>query len=254
MARPRIAIDAAVLAAAIGVDRAVEADIGRVVAGDDRARRVDAERRRRSGAGSSSADAPAVVERRPALRLSKRPLSLLAAPRPLRGLTAWPAYPCRDICRSDANISRTKFVIGRHPDAERGREPAGDRWRRWPSRRSSARSSSPMAARATTPSRSPRQPGAAGRRGAARPRHAARRRRRGGDGRLAAVSARRLPPRRRAGRRRSRAFIAAPGAAGRAGYFDFALDDPSAGGAAARTASSPGAAACWRCPMATRGC
>ena len=33
--RPREAIDAAVLAAAIGIDRAVEADIGRGVAGDD---------------------------------------------------------------------------------------------------------------------------------------------------------------------------------------------------------------------------
>src|SRR5438067_10230665 len=41
MARPRIAVDAAMLAAAIRVDRAVEADIGRVVAGDDRPRRVD---------------------------------------------------------------------------------------------------------------------------------------------------------------------------------------------------------------------
>src|SRR5690606_39594720 len=36
VARPREAIDAAMLAAAIGVDRAVEADIGRLVAGDDR--------------------------------------------------------------------------------------------------------------------------------------------------------------------------------------------------------------------------
>ena len=38
--RPREAVDAAVLAAAIGVDRAVEADVGRRIAGDDRARRL----------------------------------------------------------------------------------------------------------------------------------------------------------------------------------------------------------------------
>ena len=34
---PRIAIDAAMLAAAIGVDRAVERDVGRLVEADDRA-------------------------------------------------------------------------------------------------------------------------------------------------------------------------------------------------------------------------
>jgi hypothetical protein len=39
--RPRKAIDAAVLAAAIGIDRAVEADVGRGVAGQDRARPLD---------------------------------------------------------------------------------------------------------------------------------------------------------------------------------------------------------------------
>ena len=39
MGRPREAIDAAMLAAAIGIDRAVEADIGRLVARDDAPRR-----------------------------------------------------------------------------------------------------------------------------------------------------------------------------------------------------------------------
>ena len=39
--RPREAIDAAMLAAAIGIDRAVEGDVGRLVAGDDLARGVD---------------------------------------------------------------------------------------------------------------------------------------------------------------------------------------------------------------------
>src|SRR5207247_6807803 len=43
MARPCVAIDAAVLTAAIGVDRAVKADIRRVVARNDRPRRIDAE-------------------------------------------------------------------------------------------------------------------------------------------------------------------------------------------------------------------
>src|SRR5262249_47734896 len=37
---PRIAIDAAVLAAAIGIDAGVETDVGTVVRGDDRARRI----------------------------------------------------------------------------------------------------------------------------------------------------------------------------------------------------------------------
>ena len=44
--RPREAIDAAVLAAAIGIDRAVERDVGRLVAGDDLARGVDRHRGR----------------------------------------------------------------------------------------------------------------------------------------------------------------------------------------------------------------
>ena len=44
MGRPREAVDAAMLAAAIGIDRAVEADIGRVVAGDHLARGVERDR------------------------------------------------------------------------------------------------------------------------------------------------------------------------------------------------------------------
>ncbi len=42
--RPRETVDAAVLAAPVGIDRAVEADIGRVVAGDDLARGVERDR------------------------------------------------------------------------------------------------------------------------------------------------------------------------------------------------------------------
>src|SRR3954471_18712694 len=44
MGRPREAIDAAMLAAAIGIDRTVEADVGRVVAGDDLARSIERDR------------------------------------------------------------------------------------------------------------------------------------------------------------------------------------------------------------------
>ena len=44
MGRPREAVDAAVLAAPIGIDRAVEADIGRVVAGDDFSRGIERNR------------------------------------------------------------------------------------------------------------------------------------------------------------------------------------------------------------------
>ena len=41
MRRPRVAIDAAVLTAAIGVDRLLEADVGRIVVRNDRARLLD---------------------------------------------------------------------------------------------------------------------------------------------------------------------------------------------------------------------
>src|SRR5258708_11701625 len=41
MARPGVAVDAAVLAAAIGIDRVVEADVRRVVVRNDRARALD---------------------------------------------------------------------------------------------------------------------------------------------------------------------------------------------------------------------
>src|SRR6185369_7827566 len=43
--RPREAIDAAMLAAAIGIDRPVEADVGRGVAGQDRLRMFYCDRR-----------------------------------------------------------------------------------------------------------------------------------------------------------------------------------------------------------------
>ena len=123
MARPRIAIDAAVLAAAIRVDRAVEADIRRVVAGDDRARRVDAEPgfepRRLVVLDMSQPSSKATRFSR-----SKRPVSLLAAPRPLRALTV-AGISMRRSCRADENIARTDLALGNDPDAQCRRSTAG---------------------------------------------------------------------------------------------------------------------------------
>src|SRR3546814_16522662 len=62
MGRPRKAVDAAVLAAAIGIDRAIEGDVRRVVVGDDPARGID-----RKGGGEARrlllGRAPTVVHR-----------------------------------------------------------------------------------------------------------------------------------------------------------------------------------------------
>src|SRR5882724_8977475 len=67
MRRPRETIDAAMLATAIGVDRTVETDIWRVVAGDDLARGIE---RDRGLEGRQFIEAlPAIVERNARLRL-----------------------------------------------------------------------------------------------------------------------------------------------------------------------------------------
>src|SRR5262249_14331424 len=79
--RPREAVDAAVLAAAIRVDRAVEADIGRLVAGDDFAARVDADAGRKRRQVFKTL--PAVVEGNARKRLvSARRIRLRAAATP----------------------------------------------------------------------------------------------------------------------------------------------------------------------------
>src|SRR5438132_1595481 len=65
--RSRETIDAAVLAAAIGIDRTIEADIGRIVAGDDLARRID--RHARGERRQILETLPAVVEADAGLRL-----------------------------------------------------------------------------------------------------------------------------------------------------------------------------------------
>ena len=80
MGRPRIAVDAAVLAAPVGIDRPVEAEVRGVVAGDDLARRLlgdgRAQRRRRLVRRS-----PAVVERFRTLALvAPRPVARRAPP------------------------------------------------------------------------------------------------------------------------------------------------------------------------------
>src|SRR6185369_12033122 len=71
MGRPRVAVDAAVLAAAIRIDRLRERDVWRLVAGDDRARCVDRYRGldRRRLLRLLIERAPAVVDPNPGLRL-----------------------------------------------------------------------------------------------------------------------------------------------------------------------------------------
>src|SRR5882757_6655441 len=103
MGRPRKAVDAAMLAAAIGIDRAVEADIGRVVAGDHLARGVDGngglERRQVVKA------LPAVVEGDP--RLGLEPAAVV-------GLGAAAAPPLAfDGDREFRKRSRTRRLGGR---------------------------------------------------------------------------------------------------------------------------------------------
>ena len=88
--RPREAIDAAVLAAAIGIDRAVERDVRRVVARDDLARRVD--RHRGLERRQFFERLPAVVERDPRERL------VAARGIRLRAATAAPLGVDRDGC------------------------------------------------------------------------------------------------------------------------------------------------------------
>ena len=83
VARPREAVDAAVLAAAIGVDGPVERDVRRVVPGDDRLRPVDDDFRR-NALGRGIARIPPVVERLLAQRLEP-PGGVGQGPRPRRG-------------------------------------------------------------------------------------------------------------------------------------------------------------------------
>jgi len=63
--RPGIAVDAAMLAAAIGVHRAIEADVGRLVPGDDAAAGIARQRggQRRQGGEFGAQCGPAVIER-----------------------------------------------------------------------------------------------------------------------------------------------------------------------------------------------
>ncbi len=119
MARPCVAIDAPVLAAAIRIDRAVETDIRRVVASDDRPCRVYGQsrsERRRLFVGR----APAVIER-------DAPFGLEASALVARRAASLARPDCgRHIHVADIlcgeNISRTYFVnaAAPHPPADAG--------------------------------------------------------------------------------------------------------------------------------------
>src|ERR1700741_2832230 len=81
MGRPREAVETAMLAAPVRIDRPVEADIGRVVARDHLSRRV--ERDRGLERGQLLQALPAVVEGNPCLRLvSAASIGLRAAAAP----------------------------------------------------------------------------------------------------------------------------------------------------------------------------
>ena len=108
VARPRVAVDAAVLAAAIGVDRRSNGMSGECVAGDHAAARV---RRAPRSAAAGPRRAPAASEPQPSsngssARLSKRTFGLKVAPRPLCAAVEL-AWPCRQSSRL-RNITRTK--------------------------------------------------------------------------------------------------------------------------------------------------
>ena len=79
--RPRETVDAAMLAAAVGIDRPVEGNVGRIVPGDDLARRID--RHRGLERRQLLEILPAVVEVTRASG-SKRPDAFDCAPRPRR--------------------------------------------------------------------------------------------------------------------------------------------------------------------------
>ena len=85
--RPREAVDAAVLAALVGIDRLVERDVRRIVVRDDRARTAGSSRSSCSGGSGSSRRVrvvvvPAVVDR----------LARVAA-EAVRGVEAWRRGP-----------------------------------------------------------------------------------------------------------------------------------------------------------------
>ncbi len=118
--RPRVAIDAAVLAALVGIDRLRERDVRRIVAADDRARGLDPHdglQRRRGGfvIGRRTRDFPAILDRLP----------LLAAEAIRRVERRAPAFHRRDGCSHvfPAWSGRQRRV---HRDRDAGRERTRD--------------------------------------------------------------------------------------------------------------------------------
>src|ERR1041385_5872589 len=104
MGRPREAVDAAMLAAAVRIDRAIEADVGRIVAGDHLSSRV--ERHRGLERRQLVEALPAIVEGDPGFRL------VAAAGIGLRA-TAAPALTFDDDPKFGKRRRRTRRLGGR---------------------------------------------------------------------------------------------------------------------------------------------
>src|SRR5215831_12368128 len=124
MARPRVTIDATMFAAAVRVDRAVEADIRRVVASDDRACRVDAQRRgqwRRLFVGRT----PTIVERH-ALFGFEAP-AVVARGTPSLALSEGDRHiHVQDGASATGTLQEQISDLSCHSDIERGRDVAAD--------------------------------------------------------------------------------------------------------------------------------
>ena len=202
----------------------------------------------RGGWSSSTCSQPSSKATR--FSRSKRPVSLLAAPRPLRALTVAGISMSRS-CRADENIARTDLRC--RQSSRRSMKPLDCRLP-WPRcDRGSRRSSSSDGGSTDDTASIAAAAGALVVDALARPRQPARGRRRRRVRRLAAVSARRLPPRSRAGRRRF-----APLSPRRTRPVGPVILPSRWMTRAARrgglSASCGGAARCWRCLTATRDC
>src|SRR5436190_1093839 len=97
MARPGVAVDAAMLAAAIGVDRAVEADIRRVVVRDDGARALDGDLRLERAL--EEVDTPALVVELDAFERNLRTLADSVKARKVRVRPHAKTHKCPEIAK-----------------------------------------------------------------------------------------------------------------------------------------------------------
>ena len=117
MGRPRKAVDAAVLAAAVGVDRAVEGNVGALVAGDDRPRALD--RDLGAGRGGLLGQVPAVVD-------GDAVVALEAAGHVEPGAAGAPGS-LRDLAQFVANHRADFRTKEEHTPPKRGGHRAGNR-------------------------------------------------------------------------------------------------------------------------------